>query len=159
MGFFFDDNLVYIEKKKYKCYLISQKNLSDWYLEPKLLDKAWLKKASLYGLGAVRDVCLTVGIKCDDSPILKAMIYTKLLDGFLGPDPLKEVDEVYVSQLIEEAKKQGWPNKENLVIKMKEVFQGTQKPTLVALSNMNADIEYENIDQPVIIWKKESSSE
>ncbi len=157
MEFFFDNDEVYVEKKKYKCYLISQKNLSDWYFDSGLLDKTWLKKARQYGLGAVRDVYLTIGIECENTPRFQVVLYTKLLDGFFGPDPLKEIDETEVARWVEAARKNGWPNKEGLVIKIKETFQGDQKPMMLVLPNMNDDVEYDQVDEATMIWKKEDT--
>lgn len=135
----------------YKVSKIKKK--SEWRKQENELNEIFMKQASYYGLGKVRDVTLNVIIQLKENPVSNFYIKIKtiLVDGFMGAEQITQIKPKFISELVEKGLDDGWnPSiKGDYRIEMLETETKDKSPIVLQLPNMNEDIgEYANIEKP-----------
>ncbi len=137
----------------YKVSKIKKK--SDWRAQENELNDTFMKYASYYGLGEVRDITINVVIQLMEKPVSDMYIKfnTIILSGFMGPEQITQITPKMIVGLINYGLKNGWKPSEkgdyrlNLVETTKD-----KQPVILQLPNMNEDVgDYQNLERPIEI--------
>lgn len=138
-------------------YKVSKlKKKSDWREQQNELDDTFMKYASYYGLGKVKDATINVVVQAEESPTSHLFIkfHTLQVAGFMGAEQILEIKPAMVAQLIQKALKEGWKaeQKGDYRITLAQKWQENKKPVILQLPQMNEDAgNYENLERPIEI--------
>jgi hypothetical protein len=138
-------------------YKISKlKKKSKWRKEVNELDETFMKYASHYGLGMVKDATINISVQLTSDPVSNMFVkcHTVLVDGFLGPEQIIEITPKLISNLIKRGLEDGWsPEKKgDYRMELAQKMMNGRKPVILQLPNMNEHIsDYENLERPIEI--------
>ncbi|KAA3639890.1 MAG: hypothetical protein DWQ02_02905, partial [Bacteroidetes bacterium] len=134
----------------YKVSKIKKK--SDWREQVDEMNDTFMKYASYYGLGLVKDITINIVTQLKENPVsnLFVKINTVLVDGFLGPEQITQITPKMVADLIGKAIHDGWnPSvKGDFRINLLETETKDKEPVILQIPNMNEGVEnYQNLDR------------
>ncbi|MDW3652717.1 MAG: hypothetical protein R8P61_36905 [Bacteroidia bacterium] len=138
-------------------YKVSKlKKKSDWREQQNELDETFMKYASYYGLGKVKDATINLVVQSADLPRshLFVKFHTLQVAGFMGPEQILEIKPALVAKLIEKALKEGWRAKQkgDHRFTLAQKWQENKKPVILQLPQMNKEAgTYENLEKPIEI--------
>ncbi|MEL6255780.1 MAG: hypothetical protein AAFR87_27490, partial [Bacteroidota bacterium] len=138
-------------------YKVSKlKKKSDWREQHNELDETFMKYASYYGLGKVKDATLNLVVQSAEKPTSHLFIkcHTLQVAGFMGPEQIQEIKPAMVAKLIQKAIEEGWePNeKGDHRITLAQKWQENKSPVILQLPQMNEEIgDYPNLEKPIEI--------
>jgi len=143
-----------IEGVQYLFKISKIKQKSNWRIQENELDNTFMKYASYYGLGKVKDATINIAVQLAFNPVsnLYVKCYTLIVDGFMGPEQIIEITPSMVLKLVNKSIKDGWkPNqKGDFRMEIAQKWTKSKKPTILQLPDMNAEIEnYENKDKSI----------
>ncbi|MEM8886758.1 MAG: hypothetical protein AAGD28_02150 [Bacteroidota bacterium] len=129
------------------------KKKSDWREQQNELDETFMKYASYYGLGRVKDATINLVVQSTENPIshLFVKFHTLQVAGFMGSEQILEIKPAMVAKLIQKALNEGWkPNeKGDHRITLAQKWQENKSPVILQLPGMNEDADdYPNLDKP-----------
>lgn len=135
----------------YKVSKINKK--SDWRDQKDEVDETFMKYATYYGLGQVKDITINVVIQLMENPISSMFVkfQTILIDGFMGAEQITQIKPNLIAQLILKGMKDGWQPSKKGDYRMNIIEQYTKdkKPIILQLPNMNEKIDdYQNLKKP-----------
>lgn len=138
-------------------YKISKvKHKSDWRAEENELNEEFMKYASYYGLGEVKDATINIAVQLAEQPVsgLFVKIHTLIVNGFMGPEQIIEITPFMVTKLIRKGLKEGWNSSGKgdyrIVLAQKSTKERT--PVILQLPSMNEGADsYKNLEKPVEI--------
>ncbi|MEL6557347.1 MAG: hypothetical protein AAFQ94_04135 [Bacteroidota bacterium] len=133
------------------------KRKSDWRTQSNELDETFMKYASYYGLGNVKDATINVVIELASTPVSKLFvkIHTLIVDGFMGPPQIISITPKLVAHLLRKGLKEGWKpdHKGDHQIELIQQKLDQKKPLILQLPNMNEEAtSYENLEKPMEIY-------
>ena len=136
----------------YKVSKIKKK--SDWRTQKDELNDTFMKYASYYGLGQVKDITINVVVQLQERPVSRLLIkvHTILVDGFMGAEQITQIKPQLIAQLITQCLDDGWKPAEKGDFRLNLVEKQTKdkQPVILQLPNMNEGItDYENLDRPI----------
>lgn len=138
-------------------YKISKlKKKSDWRLQENELDEKFMKYASHYGLGMVKDATINIAVQLASNPISNMYIkfHTVIVDGFMGAEQIIEIKPNMISRLIQKGMNDGWdPERQgDFRMELAQKWADQKAPVILQLPNMNEDVgDCENLEEPIEI--------
>lgn len=95
---------------KYHFKVSKVKKKSDWRKQSNELDETFMKYASYYNLGNVRDATINVVIELASAPASRMLvkIHTLIVDGFMGSEQIISITPKLVEQLTKNSLTDGW---------------------------------------------------
>lgn len=136
-------------------YKVSKvKKKSDWRESNEELNDTFLKYASYYGLGKVKDITINIVIQLVENPVSNCFIKITsiLIDGFMGAEQITRIPPQFVEDLTRKGLREGWnPSlKGDFRVNLLETQTKEHEPIILQIPNMNQEIEnYQNIEKPV----------
>lgn len=146
----------------YKVSKIKKK--SEWREQDNELNDTFIKYASHYGLGKVKDITINVVIQLKDNPVSNFFIKVNsiLVDGFMGAEQITQIKPKLIADLITRGLKNGWkPSlKGDYRINILETQTKDKEPIILQIPNMNEGIKnYQNLEKPIEIKINHKSDE
>ncbi|MEM6800489.1 MAG: hypothetical protein AAF696_03740, partial [Bacteroidota bacterium] len=138
----------------YKVSKVKKKSV--WREQNDELNDTFMKYASYFGLGEVRDITINIVVQLSDRPVSTYFIkiHTLLVSGFMGPEQITQIKPKFVRELIFKGLKDGWnPAKEgDARLTILESQTKEHQPLILQLPDMNEGVEdYQNLERPIEI--------
>ena len=101
---------IIVDEVKYLYKVSKIKNKSGWREQEDELDDTFMKYASYYGLGKVKDITINIVIQLMENPVSNMFIKfnTILVDGFMGAEQITQIKPKLISELINKGLNDGW---------------------------------------------------
>ena len=144
---------IVVDGTEYLYKVSKVKKKAGWREQSNELNDVFMKYASYYGLGKVKDITINIIIQLKEKPVSSCFIkiHSVLVDGFMGAEQITTIKPGFVAELINEAIKDGWipSRKEDFRMSMAETNTKEREPVILQIPNMNEGIaDYQNIDKP-----------
>lgn len=145
---------IIVKGEKFLYKISKYKTVSDWRASNNELNSTFMKYATQFGLGQVKDIVFNIVIQHLENPVSTMCIKCEsiLVDGFMGPEQLLKIQPNFIAEQIKQALENGWNplQKGDYRTSVKHEDTLSESPVILQLPDFNegADEEYDSVEKP-----------